>query len=192
MKYSVEQIRTFCEQVWEKAGLSHEDAVSCVAVLLAADMRGQRTHGTTHMKDYCDRLLNGTVSNGSDIDIQQTSATTLVVDAKHSVGMVAGVKVMEKCIEQARISPSAPIVEKPRNCNGYGVFCFSLNTLLTHHSLVRRGIALCSTLSSPPGSGIQHLKLQASFGHFRNKLYPRIVRTSSFRHIGHRPSVGGS
>lgn len=106
MKYPVEQIRSFCEQVWEKAGLSHEDAVSCVNVLLAADMRGQRTHGTTHMKDYCDRMLNGTVSNGSDIEIKPTSPSTMVVDAKHSVGMVTGVKVMAKCIEQAKTSGS--------------------------------------------------------------------------------------
>lgn len=104
MKYPVEQIRNFCEQVWEKAGLSHEDAISCTDALLAADLRGQRTHGTTHMKDYCDRILNGTVSTGSDIDIRQTSPAALVVDARHAVGMVAGAKAMARCIEQAKTS----------------------------------------------------------------------------------------
>ena len=104
MKYPVEQIRSFCEKVWEKAGLSHEDAVTCVDVLLAADLRGQRTHGTTHMKDYCDRMLKGTATNGADMDIKQTSATSFVVDAKHAVGMVAAPVVMRKCIEQAKES----------------------------------------------------------------------------------------
>ena len=104
MKYSVEKIRNFCEQVWEKAGLSQEDAKSCVDVLLAADLRGQRTHGTTHMKDYCDRMLKGTATNGTDMDIQLTSPTSYVVDAKHAVGMVAGPKIMRKCMEQAKVS----------------------------------------------------------------------------------------
>ena len=104
MKYPVEQIRSFCEQVWEKAGLSHENAATCVDVLLAADLRGQRTHGTTHMKDYCDRMLKGTATNGEDMDIKQTSPTSFVVDAKHAVGMVAAPIVMNKCIEQAKES----------------------------------------------------------------------------------------
>lgn len=104
MYYSIEQVREFCEQVWEKAGLSKEDAATCVDVLLAADVRGQRTHGTTHMKDYCDRMRKGTATNGADIDIKQTSPTSFVVDAKHAVGMVAGPKIMQKCIDQAKIS----------------------------------------------------------------------------------------
>ncbi|RKI71016.1 Ldh family oxidoreductase [bacterium 1xD42-67] len=104
MKYPVEQIRAFCEQVWTKAGLLPEDAKRCVDVLLAADLRGQRTHGTTHMKDYCTRMELGTATNGADIDIQQTSPSTLVVDAKHGVGMVVAAKVMERCIQQAKVS----------------------------------------------------------------------------------------
>ena len=104
MKYPVETIRKYCEQVWEKAGLTPEDAAQCVDVLLAADLRGQRTHGVTHMKDYCTRMKLGTASNGADIDIQQTSPSTLVVDAKHGVGMVVGAKVMKRCIEQAKES----------------------------------------------------------------------------------------
>ncbi|MDY3282782.1 Ldh family oxidoreductase [Dysosmobacter sp.] len=104
MKYSIEQIRDFCEKVWVKAGLSEENAKVCVDVLLAADVRGQRTHGTTHMKDYCDRMLKGTATNGEDMDIRLTSPTSYVVDAKHAVGMVAAPIMMRKCIEQARVS----------------------------------------------------------------------------------------
>lgn len=102
MYYPIEKIRDFCEQVWVKAGLSEEDAKVCVDVLLAADIRGQRTHGTTHMKDYCERMKLGTATDGRDIDIQLTAPGTLLVDAKHAVGMVAAPKVMRACIEQAK------------------------------------------------------------------------------------------
>ncbi len=104
MKYPVEKIRDFCEKIWVKAGLSEEDARTCVDVLLAADIRGQRTHGTTHMKDYCERLRRGTATNGQDIEITKTGDSTLVIDAKHAVGMVAAPKAMRACIEQAKKS----------------------------------------------------------------------------------------
>ena len=100
MKYSVEQIRSFCEKVWVKAGLTEENAKTCVDVLLAADLRGQRTHGTTHMMDYCTRLRLGAATTGDEMDIQLTSPSTYLVDAKHAVGMVAAPIIMQKCIEQ--------------------------------------------------------------------------------------------
>lgn len=103
MKYPVEQIRNFCEKVWVKAGLSEENARVCVDVLLAADLRGQRTHGTTHMKDYCDRSSKARHQRRR-YGHQLTSPTSYVVDAKHAVGMVAAPIMMQKCIEQAGIS----------------------------------------------------------------------------------------
>ncbi|RKI71015.1 Ldh family oxidoreductase [bacterium 1xD42-67] len=104
MRYPVEQIRSYCEEVWIKAGLSPEDAKVCVDVLLAADLRGQRTHGVTHMRDYCDRMVKGTSTPGADAEFDLTSPTSYVVDAKYGVGMVVAPKAMKKCMEQAKIS----------------------------------------------------------------------------------------
>ena len=104
MRYPVEQIRSYCEEVWIKAGLSPEDAKVCVDVLLAADLRGQRTHGVTHMRDYCDRMVKGTSTPGADAEFALTSPTSYVVDAKYGVGMVVAPKAMKKCMEQAKIS----------------------------------------------------------------------------------------
>ena len=104
MKCPVEELRDFCEKVWVKAGLTPEDAKICVDVLLAADLRGQRTHGVTHMRDYCERMQLGTSTPGTDAEYTLTSPTTYVVDAKHGVGMVVAPKAMEKCIQQAKKS----------------------------------------------------------------------------------------
>ena len=119
MKYPIEQIRDFCEKVWVKVGLTEEDAKSCVDVLLAADIRGQRTHGTTHMKDYCERVKLGTSTTGRDIEITKTGEATLVVDAKHAVGMVAAPKAMRACIEQAK--KSGVCFASVHNGNHYGL-----------------------------------------------------------------------
>jgi len=119
MKYPVEQIRDFCEKVWVKAGLTEEDAKTCVDVLLAADIRGQRTHGTTHMKDYVNRVKLGTSTNGADVEITKTGEGTLVVDAKHAVGMVAAPKAMRACIAQAK--KSGACFASVHNGNHYGL-----------------------------------------------------------------------
>ena len=104
MKYSVETIRKFGTEGIEKAGLSHKDAAVCMDSFIMSDLRGIRTHGTTHLKGYCDRLEIGTASTGSDIEIVETSPSTLVVDAKRAVGMSAAMTVMERCMENARKS----------------------------------------------------------------------------------------
>ena len=88
MNYQIGMVRSFCEAIWEAAGLTHEDARICVDVLLAGDIRGQRTHGTTHMKDYVERLLMGTTTNGTEIEMELTAPSALVVDAKYSVGLL--------------------------------------------------------------------------------------------------------
>lgn len=103
-RYSVETVRSFCIQVWEKAGLSREDAKICTDTLLAADLRGVRTHGVTHMKDYCTRMALGTLSNGEAMEFVRSSPATLAVDAKFAVGAVAANKVMDRCILEAKKS----------------------------------------------------------------------------------------
>ncbi|PWM25459.1 MAG: lactate dehydrogenase [Oscillospiraceae bacterium] len=104
MKCNVETVRKFGTEVFEKAGLSHKDAAVCMDSFLLSDLRGIRTHGTTHLKAYCERLEKGTASTGSEIEIVETAPSSLVVDAKHAVGMSCAMTVMERCIENARKS----------------------------------------------------------------------------------------
>ena len=104
IKYPVETIRDFCIQVWERVGLSPENARVCTDTLLAAELRGVRTHGVTHMKDYCTRMTLGTLANGDTMEFTLTSPSTLLVDAKLTMGTVAANKVMDRCIQEAKKS----------------------------------------------------------------------------------------
>lgn len=122
MHYPIETVRAFCEAVWTAAGLSPADAALCVDVLLAGDIRGQRTHGTTHMKDYVERLLLGSTMNGANIEMELTAPSTLSVDAKYAVGMVAAPKVMARCIEEARSSGACFAAVRRGNHYGLGAY----------------------------------------------------------------------
>ena len=120
MKYSVETIRSFGQQVFEKAGLSKEDAAISIDSFIQSDLRGIRTHGTTHLIGYCDRLENGTVNRSPEIEITQTSASTLVVDCRHTVGMASAMHIMERCIEEAKKSGSCFATAKHGSHYGFG------------------------------------------------------------------------
>jgi LDH2 family malate/lactate/ureidoglycolate dehydrogenase len=101
VKYAVETIKKFGTEVFVKAGLSEQDAAICMESFLLSDLRGILTHGTTHLKDYCARLEKGTVSPSGEIDIVKTGPSTLVVDAKRTVGMSSAYKVMQRCVDEA-------------------------------------------------------------------------------------------
>jgi LDH2 family malate/lactate/ureidoglycolate dehydrogenase len=89
MKFNVDLIKKFGTDVLIKAGLSEKDAAVNMDSFIMADLRGVRTHGVTHLKDYCKRLQNGTATTGSTMQIIETSPTSIVVDAKHAIGMSA-------------------------------------------------------------------------------------------------------
>lgn len=120
MKYDIETLRKFGEEVFVKAGLSEKDAKVCMDSFLISDLRGIKTHGSTHLKDYCDRLEKGTASTGSEIEIVETAPSSIVVDSKHAVGMSAAMTVMEKCIEKAKVSGSCFATVKNGCHYGFG------------------------------------------------------------------------
>jgi len=120
MKFSVETVRKFGTEVFEKAGLSPKDAATSIDSLILSDLRGIRTHGTTHLKGYCDRLELGSTSTGAEMEIVETSPGTLVADAKEAVGMSAAMTVMERCIENARKNGCCFAAVKNGNHYGFG------------------------------------------------------------------------
>ena len=122
MKYSVSMIREFGISVFMKAGLEKKEAEISVESLIQADLRGIKTHGMTHLIGYCDRLDKGTAAGCCEMELKETSASSIVVDAKHAVGMSAAVKVMERCIQKAKISGSCFATVRNGCHYGYGAY----------------------------------------------------------------------
>lgn len=122
MKYKTELVRQFGIDALKKAGLSDKDAGVCMDSFILSDLRGIRTHGTTHLKGYCDRLDLGTTTTGSDMEIQETSPSTLVIDAHHTIGMAAAMTAMEACIERAKKSGACFATVKNGCHFGFGGF----------------------------------------------------------------------
>ena len=110
----------FMIDVFEKYGVPREDAAICADVLLESDRRGIESHGCNRFKPiYLDRIKNGTLLPRTDLEIVNEGPTTVVMDARNGMGMVASHRMMEMLIEKAKAYGMAG--GAIRNSTHYGI-----------------------------------------------------------------------
>lgn len=94
--------RPFCQQVFEAAGLSRDDAFLVADALIDADLRGVSTHGLVRFPIYVTRLRKGLVNAKPQMQVVRTKGTTLVLDGDHGFGQVVGAEGMRRAVGLAR------------------------------------------------------------------------------------------
>ena len=110
----------FMTAVFEKMGVPAEDARLCSDVLLESDRRGIESHGCNRFKPiYIDRIKAGILNPVTKIDVLKETATTAVLDANDGMGMVAGKRAMDMCIEKAHQYGMGMVAV--RNSSHYGI-----------------------------------------------------------------------
>jgi LDH2 family malate/lactate/ureidoglycolate dehydrogenase len=55
-RISFEELRDFCSQAYQKAGVPPDEALIVADLLARADLRGVETHGVTRLPIYIQRL----------------------------------------------------------------------------------------------------------------------------------------
>ncbi|HXJ80479.1 MAG TPA: Ldh family oxidoreductase [Candidatus Methylomirabilis sp.] len=96
-------LRRTVTEIFEKLGLSHDDAAEGADVLTATDLRGVETHGVSNMlriyvRDYQARKLNP----APGWRVLRESPGTAVIDAEKRLGIMIGPRAMRLAIEKAR------------------------------------------------------------------------------------------
>jgi LDH2 family malate/lactate/ureidoglycolate dehydrogenase len=94
--------RAFCQEVFEKAGLSTGDACLVADALIDADLRGVTTHGLVRFAIYVRRLRNGLVNAAPRIRVVRARGAALVLDGDHGFGQVIGAEGMRRAVGLAR------------------------------------------------------------------------------------------
>ena len=94
--------RPFCQQVFEAAGLSRDDAFLVADALIDADLRGVSTHGLVRFPIYVTRLRKGLVNAKPQMQVVRTKGATLVLDGDHGFGQVVGAEGMRRAVGLAR------------------------------------------------------------------------------------------
>lgn len=97
-------LRTFCQQLMMKEGMSEEDALLCADNLVDADLCGVESHGVSRITNYMKRLRTGVVDPKGKHFIEQERSGSIAVNGGNAMGMVVAKATMAKCMEKAKES----------------------------------------------------------------------------------------
>ncbi len=96
-------LRQTVAQIFEKLGVSPEDAAEGADVLTMTDLRGVETHGVSNMlRAYVRDYQAGKLDPRPGWRMVRESAGTAVIDAERRLGIMVGPKAMRLAVEKAR------------------------------------------------------------------------------------------
>ncbi len=101
VREEVERITEFVAAVFASAGIPRTQADLVADVLVAADLRGVRSHGVARLPYFVVRLESGVINPAPDMRFDQRTDTTGHVDADNGLGMVAAKMAMEEAMAMA-------------------------------------------------------------------------------------------
>ncbi len=99
-----ETLRTQCQNLMMCLNVPETEAWTIADNLVDADLCGVESHGVSRMAIYMKRLKSGVVNIKGELVIIQEHPSSILLDGCNSMGMVSGVKAMQRCIEKARDS----------------------------------------------------------------------------------------
>ena len=101
---SCDALRDYCAKLVMTEGVPEEEAKIVADHLVEAELCGVSSHGVSRTSIYLKRLNTGVVNAKWACNIEQEYPASVQWDACNSMGMVTGVRAMERCIEKAKES----------------------------------------------------------------------------------------
>src|SRR2546425_4726696 len=96
-------LRKTVTQIFEKLGLTPDDAAEGADVLTMTDLRGVETHGVSNMlRAYVRDYKAGKLDPKPGWRIVRQTPGTAVIDAERRLGIIVGPKAMRLAVEKAR------------------------------------------------------------------------------------------
>ena len=141
-RVSSEALRSYCTKLMMTQNVPEEEAALIADHLVEAEMCGVSSHGVSRTSIYLKRLASGVVNHKWEHRVEQEFPATIQWDACNSMGMVTGVRAMERCIEKA--SESGCCFIAVRHSNHFGMAGYYAKMA------AKRGmIGICAT-NAPP------------------------------------------
>ena len=97
-----ERLFSFSTACFEKVGLTHEHAALISRLLVNADLRGVRSHGTRTVNGYCGGFENGSHNPRPQLRILHETPTAVVLDGNGTLGYLPTVRATEHAIAKAK------------------------------------------------------------------------------------------
>jgi LDH2 family malate/lactate/ureidoglycolate dehydrogenase len=101
LKIDDNSLRNLVERIFNKHGLSAEDAFVVTDTLLSANLRGVDTHGVMLVDKYVQRLKAGSLNAQPKINKTIDLGAIAVIDGDNGLGQIVGCRAMNLAIEKA-------------------------------------------------------------------------------------------
>jgi LDH2 family malate/lactate/ureidoglycolate dehydrogenase len=141
----VESLHEVVAAIFEKMGVSSDDAEEAADVLTMTDLRGVETHGVSNMvRVYVDQYTSGEVNPRPDWRIERETPGTAVINADRGLGIILGTRAMDIAIKKAK-TVGVGIVTMNNGAHLGAVGHFSM------HAAKQDMVGMCATSA---GSGV--------------------------------------
>lgn len=140
--YRPKDLKTFCQEVFVRLGMAHEDARVVSDSLVRANLEGTDSHGVSRMGIYTKRMREGRISADPTVEIEH-NGSVLSVDGNNGLGQVASYHALKNALPVARETGIAGV--GVRNSNHFGTAAYYCQMAC------REDMALIATTNSPPG-----------------------------------------
>lgn len=100
--FSPAALRAFFASAFAAAGVVPAEAAIVADVLVEAEERGYYSHGVMRLPSFLEMARGRSLRSPAQIEITREAPAAFSVDAHDSWGPVAGLRVMQMCVERAR------------------------------------------------------------------------------------------
>ena len=129
--FPVQKLRGWTEEIFQKVGVTKQDAAILTDSMIEANLRGIDTHGITRMLTvYVKRIQVGVMSPKTEIKVLREKASTALIDGKNGIGQVVSQFAMKKAIEKAKATGTAFVATT--HSNHYGAAAYWAMMALEH------------------------------------------------------------
>jgi LDH2 family malate/lactate/ureidoglycolate dehydrogenase len=96
-------------------GMTRDDAAAAARILVLADLFGVRTHGTSRIESYGERLRIGGINARPSIAVDKVSASLIKLDGDNGVGPLVGFRALEAGMAAAKAHGLAAVFVRGSN-----------------------------------------------------------------------------
>ena len=119
IRYTYPQLKTFCEDCFEKFGFTKAESEIITDVLLLSDLYGIESHGMQRLARYHNGIKKGLIKVEAKPEIVFETPVSAVIEGHDGMGQLISHKAMNVAIEKAKKSGIAVVTV--RNSNHFGI-----------------------------------------------------------------------
>src|SRR5882672_9648247 len=167
-------LRKTVTQIFEKLGLTPEDATEGADVLTMTDLRGVETHGVSNMlRAYVRDYKAGKLDPKPGWRIVRQTPGTAVIDAEKRLGIIVGPKAMRLAVEKARtVGVGAVTVHNAGHFGAIGHYAMQAAAQdMVGVCFTGAGLSVVPTFASKPLLGTNPIALAAPARHEAPMLF---------------------